>query len=64
MPDKATRRCTRCVMDDSSDGSIVFDEDGHCNYCTAALAAPEARLQPQEKQELLDSLLAEMRAAR
>ena len=31
------QRCTRCIMDNSSDSTIVFDEEGHCNYCTDAL---------------------------
>ena len=30
-------RCTRCVMDNSSDPSITFDENGVCNYCTTAM---------------------------
>lgn len=30
------QRCTRCIMDNSSDGSITFDENGVCNYCTSA----------------------------
>lgn len=32
------QRCTRCVMDDSSDKTISFDELGRCNYCTQALS--------------------------
>ena len=31
-------RCTRCVMDDTSDSTIIFDEHGYCNYCTKALS--------------------------
>lgn len=31
------QRCTRCIMDNSSDDTIVFDENGQCNYCTEAL---------------------------
>ena len=34
---KGIRRCTRCIMDDSSDDTIIFDDNGRCNYCTAAL---------------------------
>ena len=30
------QRCTRCVMDNSSDSTIRFDSNGVCNYCTAA----------------------------
>lgn len=35
---KNIQRCTRCVMDNSSDATISFDEKGYCNYCTEALA--------------------------
>jgi len=31
------RRCTRCIMDNSSDPTIRFNEHGQCNYCTDAL---------------------------
>ncbi len=31
------KRCTRCIMDNSSDPTISFDSEGHCNYCTEAL---------------------------
>jgi len=30
-------RCTRCIMDDTSDPTIEFDESGICNYCSHAL---------------------------
>lgn len=29
--------CKRCIMDDSSDATIKFYNDGCCNYCTDAL---------------------------
>ena len=32
------KRCNRCVMDNSSDNTITFDENGICNYCTEALS--------------------------
>lgn len=32
------RYCKRCVMNDTSDKRITFDEDGYCNYCTQALS--------------------------
>ena len=32
------RVCKRCVMNDSSDPTITFDENSYCNYCTNALA--------------------------
>ncbi len=31
-----TRTCTRCVMNDSSDKMILFDDKGQCNYCAKA----------------------------
>lgn len=34
MSDPKHQRCTRCVMDTTADPAIVFDKDGHCNYCT------------------------------
>lgn len=34
---KIIQRCTRCVMDNSSDSTITFDEHGVCNYCTEAI---------------------------
>lgn len=30
------RTCTRCIMNDSSDKRILFDEKGQCNYCSKA----------------------------
>lgn len=36
--EKKIVRCTRCIMDNSSDDTIVFDENGVCNYCTDAFA--------------------------
>ena len=30
--------CTRCVMSNVSDSSIIFNKDGECNYCTEALS--------------------------
>lgn len=30
--------CKRCVMNNASDSTIRFDENGYCNYCTDALA--------------------------
>jgi len=30
--------CSRCVMNDFSDKTIKFDENGYCNYCTDALS--------------------------
>lgn len=31
------RRCKRCIMDDSSDDSIIITKEGYCSYCISAL---------------------------
>ncbi len=31
------RRCTRCIMDNKSDDTIMFDDEGRCSYCTSAI---------------------------
>lgn len=31
------KQCTRCIMDNSADPFIEFDEKGHCNYCNEAI---------------------------
>lgn len=55
-------RCTRCIMDDSSDTTISFDENGYCNYCTEALAQKENRYFPNEiGKEKLKNQLAEIK---
>ena len=36
-PGDGFRRCNRCVMDNWSDETIVFDSNGYCNYCNSAL---------------------------
>jgi N-acetyl sugar amidotransferase len=42
------RVCTRCIMD-SSDPEIVFDDEGQCNHCTAALGRMKVQLEPLEQ---------------
>lgn len=54
----AFKRCTRCVMDNSSDPTISFDENGHCNYCTEILAAMDQMYFPNAQgQQKLNALL-------
>lgn len=36
QPNNEYKRCKRCVMDNRSDGWILFDESGNCNYCNDA----------------------------
>ncbi len=55
---EAYRRCTRCVMDNSSDDTIVFDEHGICSYCTDAYHILEERYFPNEEgKRKIDELL-------
>lgn len=55
--------CTRCIMDDSSDDSIVFDEEGHCNYCTVALSSTNKdHLSRAEGAKKLDAMLTTLKA--
>lgn len=47
------KRCNRCVMDNSSDDKIVFDENGICNYCTDAIETKGKVYFPNEEGEVL-----------
>ncbi|WP_099293706.1 N-acetyl sugar amidotransferase [Butyricimonas sp. Marseille-P3923] len=50
--------CSRCVMDNSSDPYIVFDENGHCNYCQTALSLLQYGYFPDKEGEMkLKSLI-------
>ena len=44
-------RCNRCVMDDSSDETILFNSDGTCNYCTEAINSMDSIYFPNHKGE-------------
>lgn len=57
------QRCTRCIMDNSSDKTIVFDAQGRCNYCTDALTKIGTTVYfPDEKgQRKLEALLDEVK---
>lgn len=60
---KEITRCTRCVMDDSSDPTIRFDEKGQCNYCAAALAEKDSVYFPNEEgKKKLDALVKAIKA--
>ena len=55
-------RCKRCVMDNSSDSTITFDENGYCNYCTSALAKIGKVYFPNEEGKTrLEMLIAEVK---
>ena len=46
------QRCTRCIMDNSSDSTITFDSNGVCNYCTTALSIKDKVYFPNEQGKL------------
>lgn len=53
------QRCTRCVMDNSSDPYIVFDQEGKCNYCNNAIKQIKTTtyFPDKEGEKKLDTLL-------
>ncbi len=52
------RTCTRCIMTNSSDKMILFDENGQCSYCTKAYDNIDKRYFPnQEGKKRLNNLL-------
>ena len=56
------QRCKRCVMDDSSDKTIRFNEEGICNYCTEQLKEKEKVYFPnQAGAQKLEQLLATLK---
>jgi N-acetyl sugar amidotransferase len=53
--------CTRCIMD-TTDPQIVFDENGVCNHCTAALERMRQQLlPPEERARALAAIVAEIK---
>lgn len=56
-------RCARCVMDNSSDETIVFDAEGVCNYCTQAYSEMQTTYFPNEiGQAKLTQMLEEVKS--
>ena len=54
--------CTRCVMDNASDDTITFDENGYCNYCSKELERKNLVYFPNEEGEKkLDVMVSEMK---
>lgn len=52
------KRCTRCIMDNSSDIHITFNEKGECNYCTNALKMYDSIYHPDEEgRKILENLI-------
>lgn len=62
---KRLRRCVRCIMDNSSDDTIFFNENGECDYCTEAFSQIGSVYLPnQEGQEQLALILDRIRTER
>ena len=58
------RTCTRCIMNDSADEMILFDEKGQCNYCNKSYKAIGQVYFPNEEgTEKLNKLLADVKKA-
>lgn len=56
------KRCTRCIMDNSSDETIVFDSNGVCNYCSEAEMRMAKVYFPNKEGEIrLDNILKQIK---
>ncbi|MNK10375.1 hypothetical protein D3C87_283990 [compost metagenome] len=60
MDNKNIQICKRCVMD-STDPVIVFDNEGHCNYCNSYLS--QDFLYNDEKEAQLQRVIEEIKQA-
>jgi N-acetyl sugar amidotransferase len=59
---KEYQQCTRCIMDNASDQSITFKEDGTCNYCNDTLNRKDLEYFPNEiGKEKLNSMIEQMK---
>lgn len=59
---KEYKQCSRCIMDNSSDDHIIFDEQGHCNYCEDAIMRLNKYYFPNcDDPTRLNSLLAKLK---
>lgn len=54
--------CTRCVMDDRSDKTITFLEDGTCNYCNDTLNRKSSEYFPDcTGKKILDDIMSRIK---
>lgn len=54
--------CTRCIMNNASDSTITFDENGFCNYCISALRNKGKIYFPNEEgNQKLEKLIAQLK---
>lgn len=62
MENKKICVCKRCIMDDSSDLTISFDEQGFCNYCTEAYERKKTVYFPNEEgKKKLEAIIEEIK---
>ena len=53
----AYQQCKRCIMDNASDKTITFNEQGYCNYCEDVLKRmPNEYFPNKEGEEKLKKL--------
>ena len=58
----SVKRCTYCIMDNSSDPTIIFDQFGQCNYCKEKLKELGRVYFPNEEgKNRLEKLLKEVK---
>ena len=54
--------CTRCVMDNQSDTTITFLEDGTCNYCNDTLKRMPSEYFPSSiGKRMLDTIMSRIK---
>lgn len=54
--------CERCVMDNASDGTITFDENGFCNYCSESIEKMKFTYFPNDEGEVkLKNMIAKLK---
>ena len=62
VDDKRYQICSRCVMDNISDSTIMFEADGTCNYCNDALKAKDTVYFPNDSgRRALDEMIARIK---
>ena len=60
---KKPKRCTYCIMDNSSDETISFDDKGECNYCSHAREIKDRVYFPNEiGEQLLHKTVAKIKS--
>lgn len=56
------KQCTRCIMDNASDKTITFLEDGTCNYCNDTLLRMDCEYFPNKAgEQKLHSIINQMK---